>query len=153
MKREIQYAIWFHDAIYNVYSKTNEKDSAALFLQYTKQHDLSINEQLVQDLILGTEKHEIIDAYYAEEHKIMNDIDFSILGESWRVYDQYCYQIQNEYRHIPPAILKEARINFLRSLLKRDKIFQTEYFFATKEIDARKNIKMEINNYGQHIEQ
>ncbi len=154
LKREVEYAIWFHDAVYNPFSKTNEEDSANLFLQYVRDFDLSIDENLVCKMISATKNHEIINNNgftVPEELNVFLDIDMSILGQSQEVYLDYADKIRKEYAHVPYQTFSAHRLSFLDKLRnnKDGRIFKTDYFRNLYEKKARYNIAMEIKHLNK----
>jgi len=74
----------------------------------------------------------------------MLDIDLSILGYSPEKYSQYKKNIRKEYSWVPENDYVSGRKKVLESFLKKQKIFQTEYFYSKYEQNARINIQEEI---------
>ena len=139
-------AIWFHDAVYNPMSGSNEKDSAEWarkFILSQKGEDgalLSLANS-VYDLIMATlhTNDTVVDA--SSDAAFLLDIDLSIFGATEDVFAEYEKNIRKEYKWVPYFIYKKKRAEVLEGFLKRERIFFTEYFFERWEVQARKNIQ------------
>jgi len=124
--QEIEMALWFHDAVYEPFSASNEEDSAewaADWLQERGANKAVISR--IADHILDTKSHDkpkTLDGQY------MLDIDLSILGTRPAVYDEYEINIRREYKRVPSFIFKKKRKTILQSFLARDRIYTTDYF-------------------------
>ncbi len=92
---EIELALWFHDAIYQPKSTTNEVDSAAelaSFLSATACQQAQVSRLL--DLVLVTQHPSIANNI---QQAILLDIDLSILGADDSRYDHFEQAIRLEY--------------------------------------------------------
>lgn len=144
---EIEYAICYHDSVYDPYSKTNEEDSARLFLQehmITKEDCL--NKDLVVSCILNTKNHFADTSVLKYQHTVnaFLDIDLSILATDEEYYiSEYSNLVEKEYCGIPSHLYREGRKKFLEKLLNVDRIYKTEYM-KKFESKAKNNIKKEI---------
>lgn len=114
-------AIFFHDAIYNPKSSTNEEDSAELFSEFanelTRQFpncENVVKRSVVVDYILQTKKHDVSTSS-DEDLKLFIDIDMSILAAERTRYEAYCRAIRREYIHVDTETFCRARAAFLRS--------------------------------------
>lgn len=139
---EIELALWFHDAIYNPFSTSNELDSA----NWASEFLLSNNrpEQVaerVHQLIMAT-LHKGKQGDPDEE--LMVDIDLTILGAKKSVYDEYEKNIRKEYELVPILVYKSRRKEILAGFLARDRIFKNNYFYEKFERQARINLKNAI---------
>lgn len=144
-------AIWFHDAIYNPFSKFNEEESAALYRNYVKSLYNSITDQelLVSRAILSTKSHHLFrNINISCESElfigILLDIDLSSLGKD---YDEFCVNgenIRKEFYFVPEETFYKNRIKFFENMLARERIYYTPFFFEKYEISARHNIKMSL---------
>ena len=141
----IALAIWFHDAIYNWRSQTNEADSARWAREFlSKSNAPTILTNHVEDLIMAT-------CHFAPEpldgdRALIADIDLSILGRVPQEYDRYEKAIQNEYRMVPKAIYRRERRKVLCSFLERPRIFLTDRFIEFYEAPARNNLTRTIRS-------
>ncbi len=139
---QLEFAIWYHDAIYNTENNDNEEKSAQLA------YDICLSAQLsedfarnIYDMILAT-KHNIsppsIDA------ELLVDIDLSILGKPRKEFDEYERNIQKEYSWVPEDIFREERRLILQEFLDRETIYTTDFFRKKYETQARENLKRSI---------
>lgn len=135
---EIELAIWFHDAIYDVQRQDNEERSAAWANQAIMAAGLSESTRLlVSELILATRHLAPCDSIDAA---ILVDADVAILGASPERFDQYEQQIRVEYQQIPAAAFACKRRKILQDFLQRPSIFSTALFQSRYESRARANL-------------
>lgn len=141
--RNLYLATWFHDAVYNPSSNSNEIDSAdfaACQLQSLKFPEKQI--KIICELILSTISHRPI--FNNEICKIFLDLDLAILGKDSNIYNKYSKNIRKEYGFVLEKDYSEKRIEILSNFLKRDKLFYTTEFQELYEAQARKNMNLEI---------
>lgn len=137
---ELEFAAWFHDAIYDPKRNDNEEQSAALAEQQLT--SLGIDQTLigrVAGLILATKTHQTNDALMA----LFVDADLSILGAEPQTYDAYARAIRREYAWVSEADYHAGRSRVLQNFLKRERIFQTDMFEGF-EAKARENMEREL---------
>ena len=146
----IELALWFHDAVYNPYRADNEQASADWATRFLRENDAPASLQArvqarVQALIMAT-RHEAV----ADDHDtaILIDIDLSILGASAEAYEAYRRAVRREYRWVPGPLFRRSRRSVLESFLRRERIFLTEHFHASREAAARRNIAAELDRLG-----
>lgn len=140
----IEIALWFHDAKYNIFSSTNELDSAnwaSVFLEKNGSSKEFSNR--VHSLIIAT-LHNALPS--DNDEKLMIDIDLSVLGSEPKVYDIFESGIRKEYKLIPSLIYKKKRKEILSSFLERERIYSNPYFYEKLETRARFNISQTIKN-------
>jgi len=139
---DIELSLWFHDAIYQPFSATNEEDSADWAVNWLSNHGAQPDlMDRVKVHILATKTHdrpERLDGRY------MLDIDLSILGTSPHVYDQFEIDIRREYKRVPKFIFRKKRKAILHGFLSRDYIYATEYFRERFEQQAHINLECAI---------
>ncbi len=139
---EVAYAIFYHDIIYNIWSKNNELNSGELAMDYlliTYAQDRAIER--VFNLIMGTKDHS---PKMNTDEKWMVDFDLGILGQSWDKYHSYTKQIREEYGSVPNFMYKRGRKKVLRQFLNKNRIYKTDAFYQLFENNARNNIKREL---------
>jgi predicted metal-dependent HD superfamily phosphohydrolase len=135
------YAIWYHDAIYDSRSETNEEDSADLAVQALRSigwNDASLD--LVNRMILDTKKHMAT----IPQSEIVIDLDLSSIAADWPDYERNRENIRREYDWIPDEEFAEGTRRFLQSFLDRDQIFRTEWG-STLELRARENMRRALD--------
>ena len=140
--REIELALWFHDAIYKPFSKTNEADSADMakaFMQANNMFDAQIAR--VTHMINITAGH----APETGDPALMLDIDLSILGAKPHVYDMFEQHIRREYRWVPSFMFKNGRRKILSYFLGRERLYNTDYFHERLETQAKENLRRALS--------
>lgn len=135
-------AFWFHDAIYNSFSTTNERDSANWAMNFLKANDGSQSQiKRIEALIMAT----CHDGQASDpDMQILIDIDLSILGARTEIYDTYEKNIRKEYRRVPRFIFRKKRKEILQGFLIKPRLFGSDYFFDLLEEQARINLKRAI---------
>lgn len=143
--KPVEFAIYYHDAIYDPYSKTNEEDSTELFYgSHDKQYTESRNTTAC---IMATKFHfQKLPKYYdADFIKVFLDLDLAVLGEdSWYYNNVYAKNVEKEYYYTDKATFAQSRIKFLEGALKQNSIYRTDYFAEKYEKNARANMESEI---------
>lgn len=141
--REVEIALWFHDAIYNPLSSSNEKDSAdwaASFLQ--EQGAASQEVARVYNLIMVTEHNAPTRTI---DEAILVDIDLSILGSDPETYRVFENGIRKEYKLVPSFIYRKKRAQILQGFVDRPKIYTSDCFTQDREHQARLNLSNAIS--------
>ena len=129
-------AVWFHDAIYDPRSKTNEEDSAALagtWLQRAGWAPTAI--AAVQSIVLDTKRHQPSSPAAAA----VLDLDLMSLALPWPEFARNTEAIRREYAHVPDADFRAGRMAFFTTMLQRERLFFTP-FGAPLEAPARANL-------------
>ena len=143
-----EFAIWFHDAVYNTHSSTNEEDSAKLGAFIAR--SLSLPNSFIDKvttLILAT-KHDS-DLQNNTDAQLLADIDLSIFGQTREVINEYEKQIRAEYDWVDLKVYIRERSRILHFLINKSSIFYTN-FFRNKYTEATKEVFVSINNL-QHL--
>jgi predicted metal-dependent HD superfamily phosphohydrolase len=140
----VQFAAWFHDAVYDPTSKTNEADSAEL--ARVNLGELGIVPELtakVATLILLTTHAATPDS---PDANVLLDADLAILGAGEARYRRYADAIRREYAHVPDEAYRAGRAAVLEGFLARDRIYRTDVLFLEGEATARRNLAAEIQH-------
>ena len=142
-RQVLEWAIWWHDAVYDPTRSDNEAKSAEL-----ARRDLAAlgaseaDRDEVGRLILLTKGHEV------ETHDrlgaILVSIDLSILGRAPDGYDRYAAQVREEYGFVPEALYRAGRAAVLRHFLEAPVIYPDPAFRARLEAPARANLEREL---------
>jgi len=139
----IQLATWFHDAIYNPKAKDNEEKSAAYAAKVLKRLKISSSTiDAVTQMILKTKHHQADPEDL--DSQIMLDADLAILGEDESSYRFYAKGIRREYAWLSSEEYRSGRIDVLKKLLQRPRIYFTAQMFEQEEAKARQNLLAEI---------
>jgi len=141
----LRLAIWYHDIIYKSTTKDNEEQSALFAEKALKdlKHD-SFNIENIKNLIISTKKHELILTENLDNAYLL-DLDLSILGTDWEIYNKYTQNIRKEYKIYPDILYKPGRKKVLKHFLERDSLYFTERFKTKFEKQARNNLIQEID--------
>lgn len=144
--REIELALWFHDAVYDVKRKDNEEKSAEWARSAALRSGLSsAAAERVHVLVMATRHNatpEDLDA------RILVDIDLSIRGAGAERFDEYERQVREEYAWVPEFLFRSERRKILQEFFARPRIFNTDHFFQTHEAQARANIERSLRQLG-----
>ena len=99
---EVEIALWFHDAVYDVRGATNERQSADWAVRALMTGNASRSTQnRVEQLIMAT-RHDA--APGDSDERLLVDIDLSIIGAAPKRFAEYDGQIRAEYSWVPEAI-------------------------------------------------
>ncbi|MEX1994462.1 MAG: hypothetical protein WD929_07350 [Steroidobacteraceae bacterium] len=134
----VEYALWFHDAIYNTFSKKNEERSADAAVRVLERSGRAGADcELVRSMILAT-RH---DARSSEPSlQLVVDTDLAILGAEADRYAEFELQIRAEYWWVPTRMYRKQRAAILQSFVMRPSIYATHEFREKYERQARNNI-------------
>lgn len=139
---EVQMALWFHDAIYDIGSSDNEQRSA----DWARDALLAASvdpaaAQRVHALIMVT-RHDC--APFSRDAEVLLDIDLAILGQPAHVFARYELQITDEFAAVPLAQRRVRRRDILQQFLDRPRIYHTTQFHGLYEAQARVNLQKSI---------
>lgn len=138
----VEWALWFHDAIYDATATDNEERSARLAEQQIDDH---LPEDMVAEvarLVRLTAGHLV--APGDRLGGIMIDVDLSILGAPADAYDKYTQGVRREYSHRSDDDFRDGRSTFLAGMLDREQIFNTQRGVELWEIRTRTNLVREL---------
>jgi predicted metal-dependent HD superfamily phosphohydrolase len=140
----VEFALWFHDAIYNPSASDNEEKSAKLARRICQGAGLTeMFCRKAQDLILIT-KH--TSEPENDLQKIMIDLDLCILGSDPEMYDNFESDIRKEYSHVKEKDFLIGRSKILEGFLNRQRVFYTDIYYRKYEKTARFNLARTIQN-------
>jgi predicted metal-dependent HD superfamily phosphohydrolase len=135
---EVEMALWFHDAIYELGRHDNEAASA--IWAETELRSAGVDPgaiERIRALIMAT-LHSASPS--GTDECLLVDIDLSILGANEERFQEYERQIREEYAFVPEPLFSQKRKEILRGFLDRPRIYTTEYFFKRLEPVARSNL-------------
>lgn len=136
---EIELALWFHDAYYDVHRDDNEARSADLARASVLAAGLDTAcADRIHALVMAT-VHEAAPA--DPDAQLMVDVDLSILGSPAARFEESDRQIREEFGHVPWPQFREARMRVLRGFLAKPRLYSTPLFHDTYEAQARQNLK------------
>ncbi|NER17354.1 HD domain-containing protein [Spongiivirga citrea] len=141
-QEELQWAIFYHDIVYNIWKKDNELKSAEKAEQILRRSlHYSTGVGRIYNLILSTKTHEA----KTNDEAYMIDFDLAILGQSAEVYNKYANKIRKEYSMVPMPLYRKGRKRVLKQFLEKQQIYQTEMFISKYEEQAKVNLNQELN--------
>ena len=141
LESSYEFAIFYHDTIYDVFRDDNEERSALL----AKKHLESLNVPLstideIETFILESKTH----TPSSSKSALFLDADIAILGSKREKYITYVQNIQKEYSYLSKESFLHGRKKVIRHFLERKQIYNTSYFFQKFEKQARTNLTFEL---------
>lgn len=135
---EVAIALWFHDAIYDVRGKDNERRSADWAIRVLASCQASqATLDRVERLIMAT-RHDATPSDADEQ--LLVDIDLAILGATPERFAEYDAQVRAEYAWVPGFVYRMKRRSVLKAFLARPRLYGTDHFRARYEAQARRNL-------------
>jgi predicted metal-dependent HD superfamily phosphohydrolase len=142
-RRRLEWAIWWHDAVYDPRASDNEARSAELACRELPALGASTEDvEEVARLIRLTAGHSVPEG--DRLGAILVSIDLSILAARPADYDAYAEAVRQEYAHVPDAQWTSGRAAVLQRFLDAPVIFPDPEFRAAWEAQARANLAREI---------
>lgn len=140
----VRLAAWFHDAVYDPRSSSNEQDSADLSDRELDAIgvDAARRGEVVR-LVLLTAAHTPCDESRDPAGAVLLDADLAVLGADPAVYAAYVNGVRSEYRHVDERSWQVGRASVLHGFLGRGRIYSTAAM-ATREQRARANLTAEL---------
>ena len=141
---DIELALWFHDAIYDVKGHDNEARSAHWAVEALAAGGVDTARcQRVHDLIMAT-CHTALPA--SPDQALLVDIDLAILGAPAARFAEYTQQISAEYAWVPSEVYAVKRRAVLLGFLDREQIYTTPAVAQHLEERARANLAKAISS-------
>ena len=139
----IELAAWFHDYVYDSRRQDNEIKSAIYAEETLTRLNIAPDIiQTVKQIILSTQKHQPLIG--SIDNLIFLDLDLGILGALSDRYFKYATAIRKEYSWLSDRDYQRGRKQVLNSFLARTNIYYTDYFYHSREQQARVNLAQEI---------
>lgn len=143
---EIEAALWFHDAVYDVTAHDNEARSAAWAVEELSAAGVSAERvEHVRAHILAT-RHAALPK--SQDQQLLVDIDLAILGASRARFEEYEVQVRAEYAWVPEPIFRQRRSEILAEFLAREPIYNTASLRKILEHQARENLAYSLQQLG-----
>lgn len=140
---EIELALWFHDAIYDVKRSDNEEQSANWATRELEAASVPQNVVARINALVMVTRHTGVPA--DNDQQLLVDIDLSILGAPMERFAEYETQIRDEYAFVPGFLFRRKRKQILKSFAERSRIYGTDHFHAALEQRARENLARAIS--------
>ena len=140
---EVEMALWFHDAFYNVRAHDNEERSADWAGDALSGAGVEAERiERVRRLILATRHAALPEGH---DQMLLVDIDLSILGACRVRFDEYESQVREEYAWVPESIFRQKRAEMLAEFLARQPLYNTPQLREPLERQARENLAYSIS--------
>lgn len=140
----VQYAIFFHDIVYDVLQRDNEAQSAVAATRYLRQTSFPAAKiAAVEEFIVATHTH--VNTLQNTDLDYFLDFDLQILGAPAEAYQAYIQQIRQEYSIYPDTMYRPGRRKVLHHFLEMPAIYRTPDFQQLYETQARQNIQAELD--------
>ncbi len=139
------FAIWFRHISNDTWRTNNEERSA--FVARLKLSESHVPNPIIQKVVQYISGCKNYSAPLENDEAVFQDLDLAVFGMDSSVYEIYSDQIRKEWRRLPGFILNRRRKEFLNLLLDRETIYNTEKFQSLYELQARRNIKFELESY------
>lgn len=139
----VRLAAWFHDAVYRPDRSENEERSAGLARRALPEAGVGGDRTAeVVRLVRLTVGHDPEPGDIDGE--LLCDADLGVLAGTPSEYAGYAAAVRREYGFVPDADFRAGRIDVLRRLLLRPRLFRTPYAYREWEDAARRNVGTEI---------
>jgi predicted metal-dependent HD superfamily phosphohydrolase len=135
-------AAFFHDAVYEPRSSTNEADSAQLAASSLQEWPPARRQEVTR-LIMATAGHEARSVHEDAAAAVLLDADLAVLGAEPARYEAYALGVRKEYAHVDDAGWRVGRAAVLEGFLECAVIYSTEQM-RTREPRARANMAAEL---------
>ena len=144
---EVAVALWFHDAIYDPQTGSNELNSAAWAARSLIRAGLaSETAQRVHDLVMATQRDAPATGADAQ---LLVDIDLSILGSPPERFERYDQDVRKEYAWVPGFRYRDLRAQVLQGFLDRPRLYHGVAAVDLLEGQARINLAAALSRLAQ----
>jgi predicted metal-dependent HD superfamily phosphohydrolase len=141
---EVEMALWFHDAIYNVRAHDNEIRSADWAGDELSRAGVEAERiERVRGLVLATRHSALPEGH---DQMLLVDIDLSILGACRARFDEYESQVREEYAWVPESLFRRKRAEVLAKFLARQPLYNTPQLREALERQARENLAYSLKH-------
>lgn len=151
-QKAVEVAIYYHDAIYQPLSATNEADSAAMMMADLQGRLDPQTLQYAESIILATAGHQVPEGAspgLTQDCALFLDMDLSILGAPADAFEQYDAAIRQEFIAIPDDIFLPRRRGIMAGFLERPRLFLTDTFHRTHDAPARENLRRLVKRLSE----
>jgi predicted metal-dependent HD superfamily phosphohydrolase len=139
---EVEIALWFHDAVYDVKANDNEQKSADWATRSLAEASVA-KERIdrVAQLIMAT-RHAVLPQ--GRDQQLLVDIDLAILGSSRARLLEYEQQIAEEYSWVPEVLFRHKRRAVLEEFMARSPIYSSAALQQRLEHQAKNNLAFSL---------
>lgn len=139
---EVELALWFHDAIYELGSAENERRSADWARAALGAAGVAADAITRIDALVMATRHATPPR--TRDEQVLVDVDLAILGATPERFAEYEQQIRGEYAHVPALLFGHRRRALLQAFLDRASIYSTPALHRRLEAPARANLARSI---------
>ncbi|MGZ8260769.1 MAG: HD domain-containing protein [Caldimonas sp.] len=143
---EVETALWFHDAVYDVHRSDNERRSADRARQAAIAAGAPADTAARIDALVMATCHQTVPV--GADAELVVDIDLAILGADPGRFAEYERQIRSEYAHVAETVFTAKRRAILAGFLARARIYATPRLHAELEAAARTNLSRAVAGSG-----
>ena len=133
----VEFALWFHDVVYQTGATTNEWRSAEMFLARSTGASFVFRHR-VCGLILATRHTRNV---RGNDKGFIVDIDLSGFGAPWDEFMRNGDLLRQESADQSERQYHTGQVIFLSRLQQRPYVFSTDYFRDRYELTARANLR------------
>jgi len=144
--KEVEMALWFHDAIYEPGAADNEARSVELFDRLAEGGAPPVLSNRVRELIMATCHFE---PPAAGDERYMVDIDLASFGLPWRAYLSDSEKVRAEASHLTDEDFYRGQVAFFKRLLSRPHFYGTPFFRRKYEARARENLIRKVSELAE----
>lgn len=139
---EVEMALWFHDAVYEIRARDNESRSAAWAMRALADAGVGAGAcTRVHALVMAT-RHAVLPE--GIDQRLLVDVDLAILGANPERFDEYEAEVRQEYAWVPRPLFRARRREILEGFLARVSIYSTPAIQAEREAAARDNLRRAV---------
>lgn len=139
---EVEMALWFHDAVYDVRGRDNEARSAAWARSELEAAGVNPASLARIDALIMATCHRALPV--GTDQQLLVDIDLAILGAPPARFQEYEAQVRAEYAWVPRWVYRRKRREVLQEFLAREPIYSLPALRAELEAQARDNLAHSI---------
>lgn len=132
----VEFALWFHDAVYETGATTNELRSAEMFLTLSAGVDFAFRYRVCGLIMATRHRHQV----RGNDKGFVVDIDLSGFGAPWDEFMRNGELLRQESGDQTEDQYQTGQVSFLSRLQRRPTVFFTEYFRDRYEATARTNL-------------
>lgn len=139
----LQFAVWFHDAVYDTHAADNEERSVALAEEMLPALYIPADVRAETGRLIMLTKRHSTSAEDSDGCRLL-DADLAILGAPTDEYERYARAIRQEYEWVPVDDYRRGRRRVLETFLQRPALYFTDAMREQREDRARENLRREI---------
>lgn len=139
---EVEIALWFHDAVYDVRASDNEARSAAWAVEELTRAGVSAERvERVRQHVLATGHGALPQG---RDQQLVVDLDLAILGAARPRFGEYEAQVREEWAWVPEPAFRRKRAEVLSGFLARQPLYSTPSLRKALERQARENLEYSL---------